>query len=120
MSDYLPLWSHVDGHLLDPSLRAGVDQIDWLAVRDGAREKSTRGNNPGLRVHNDVSDRHQDRALVVAFDHRLAILAFRVTMPDLGNPVDLSFVRRGHYLHRHSQNGLVDWCVVLELLHLPT
>ena len=36
VSDYLPLWAHVDSHLLDPPLCAGVDQKDWFAVRNGA------------------------------------------------------------------------------------
>src|SRR6266568_1973673 len=119
MSDDLPLWSHVDGHLLDPSLSAGVDQIDCLAVGNCAREKSASCNNAGLGVHNDVGDRHQNGALVVAFDHRLAILAVRVSMPDLRYPVDLCFVRRGHDFDRHSQDGLVDRRSVLELLHFP-
>ena len=72
-----------------------------------------------MGVHNDVSDGHQNGALVVAFDHRLAILAVWVAVPDLRNPVDLGFVRRGHDFDRHSQDGLVDRRSVLELLHFP-
>src|SRR5207248_5821742 len=36
MPDYLPLWPHVDSYLLDPPLRAGVDQKDRFAVRNRA------------------------------------------------------------------------------------
>src|SRR5437867_578975 len=109
MSNYFPLWPHVDSHLLDPPLRARVDQKDWLPIGNSAREQATRRNDSSLRVYNNIRDRHEDRALVVAFDHRLAVLAIGVPVPDFGNPVDLSLVRRGHHLHRHSQNGLVDW-----------
>src|SRR2546425_1670442 len=118
MSDNLPLWTHVDGHLLDPSLRAGVDEKDGLSIGNSAREQATRRNDPGLGVHDDIRNRHQNRALVIALDHRLTVLAFWISVPDLGNSVDLGFVGRRHNLHRHSQNGLVDRRVGLELVHL--
>src|SRR5205807_5198578 len=58
MSDNLTLWSHVDSHLLDSSLCARVDQKHWLSIGNSAREQATRRNDSGLRVHDDIRDRH--------------------------------------------------------------
>src|SRR5205807_4832316 len=42
MSDNLPLWTHVDSHLLDPPLCARVDEKDRLSIGNSAREQATR------------------------------------------------------------------------------
>src|SRR2546425_11691209 len=102
MSYYLPLRSHVDGPLSAPPLCAGVDKKDRLSIGNSARKQATRRNNSGLRVHDDIRNRHQNRALVIALDHRLAVLAFWIPVPDLGNSVDLGFMGWRHNFHRHS------------------
>src|SRR2546426_857233 len=119
LSHDFSLWAHVNGHLLDASLGARVDHEHWLPVGDRAREQASRSNDASLRVYYDVDDRHEHRAFVVALDHGLAVLAVGVSMPDLGNPVNLGDVGRRHHLNRHAQNCFVyrrDGFQILDLI----
>src|SRR5205807_8156998 len=117
LSNDFSLWAHVDGHLLDASLGARVDHVDRLTVSHRAGEQASSGNDASLGVHHDIDDRHWHRALVVALDHGLAEIAVGLSMPYLGNPVNLGNVGRRHDVNRHTQHGFVYWSVRLQILN---
>src|SRR5207245_2976527 len=101
---------------LDASLGTRVDHEDRLTVSHRSRKQASSSNDAGLGVHYYIDNRHQHRTLVVALDPGLAIIAIGISMPYLGNPVNLGDVGRRHDLNRHAQNGFVYWSVRLQIL----
>src|SRR5207245_9778038 len=103
---------------LDASLGTRVDHEDRLTVSHRSRKQASSSNDAGLGVHYYIDNRHQHRTLVVALDHGLAKIAVGISMPYLGNPVNLGDVGRRHELNSHAQDGFVYLRVRLYILDL--